>query len=167
MADTHICETCNEEFPTSRGLNIHTSRVHGNSNSSFEVAPETKERFDKLVMKARPSALINMPLRALGRTYHDPTIPFTSDEARDIDGSLQDLMAEMGTDTKSLAKIVPLMPYLEFLFIAGPILLDKIDKISTARSGLKPIAEIGVKPEPQVADGSHPTLTRKDVQPDA
>jgi hypothetical protein len=165
MADTHICETCNEEFPTSRGLNIHNSRVHGAEKSEPNIdITAAKEKYSALLGKARPSALLNIPLRGMARTYHDPSICLSPQEASDLDGVIQDVLSEIGGNAASLEKIVPLMPWLALFFIGGPIILDKLDKIQAARAGN---AAGAPPPAPRVADGSAPTLTRKDVMADA
>lgn len=168
MADDNICAECGENLPTSRGLKIHMGRKHGENNSSPTIDVDaTKAKFDDLVFKARPSAIIGVPLRGFARTYHDPSIALSEQEARDLDGVIQDAMAEYGGNATMLTKIAPYLPVLGLIFVAGPILLEKLDKISAARTGNSPETTARERPEPLVADGSHPTISRKDVMPDA
>ncbi|MGA3200437.1 MAG: hypothetical protein ABSD89_13690 [Halobacteriota archaeon] len=167
MADIFVCETCEPpmEFATSRGLKIHNTRVHGENSQSDSVDLTTaKSKLDSIIFRSKPSAMINIPLRGMARTYGDPSICLSPSEASDIDGIIQDIMAEMGADSKVLARISPLMPWIALLFVGTPIILDKWDKIQAARAGARP--EVPKSP-PQSADGSRPTLARKDVMPDA
>jgi hypothetical protein len=166
MADVNTCEECRVEFPTGRGLKIHNSRIHGEGGTSGNIdTTGSKEKLESIIFKAKPSAMINIPLLGMARRYHDPTICLSPQESSDMDGVIQDIMAEMGTDAKTLARLTPILPWLAAIFIGFPILLDKWDKIQVAREGLTASPSSQIIPKP--ADGTAPTLNRKDVMPDA
>jgi hypothetical protein len=165
--DDFVCDSCNppKHLPTAKGLKIHTTNVHGTPAAppqTTEQSVKAKEKIDQIIAKASPSRLANILLRRLARTYNDPEIAFSEEELSDVDGALRDLMAEV--DNKTIEPYLKYAPYVAALFIAGPIVLDKLGRIAD-KGRSAPVA--APKPAPKPANGSAPTLTRKDVMPDA
>jgi len=168
MADTYECVTCvpPKVFGSSRALSIHLAKIHAEKPSA-KPAPvsdqDAKDKFSRLLAKTSVSRLANALLKPLARKYNDPEIALTPAECGDIDGCAQDLMSEM--DLEAAKSLLPYLPYIGALLIAGPIIVDKATHISLANQGQAPVKETKAPPVP--AGQGRPTLSRKDIMPDA
>jgi hypothetical protein len=168
MTDSYECTADGKKFATSRALNLHLSRVHGEKPSEPRKNELTQAQRDKTALvlsKTSPTRLANVPLKFIATRRGDPTICFSPEEQKEVDAAMQDLIAE--SDVGMLDKLGPYLPWINFLFNAAPIVLEKLIKIASAP--VVPVAPVAGEPpkKPTPSKDAPATLTRQDVMPDA
>jgi hypothetical protein len=171
MADTYECANGDFSSETAKGLQVHMTKVHGQKaeqptqSKPTTAAGSVKEKMAVTLSKASVTKLANVPLKIAAISRGNPKLPFNAEESATVDACVQDLIAE--SDLSTLKSLEPYLPWINLILLAGPIILDKLIMLMPGASAADPPPANTPKPTPELADGSKPTLSRRDVMPDA